>query len=113
MEVRGFIKNGIVEELYPYYHWSGLVENVSGDILNEVRRDYEKNFIEVIRRDLPIILKYSKLIAERMDGYWSVDFARTEKDWYFIDMALGESSWRPEELDDADKKIQEALREVG
>jgi hypothetical protein len=36
------------------------------------------------------------MIAEVLDGYWSVDFAcDTAGKWHMIDMARGEISWHP------------------
>ncbi len=110
IEVRLFIKDGRVVEIYPYYHWSGLEERVSDDILEELRKDYEENLVGAIKRDLNEIIKYAEIIAERVGGYWSVDFAGTDKGWYFIDMALGKRSWKPKETDELDRELLSILK---
>ena len=41
-----------------------------------------------------IFINEAKKVAKEFDGFWSVDFARTENgEWYLIDMALGKVSW--------------------
>jgi len=100
VEARLFIKGGKAVEAYPYYHWSGLEERISkrlGEKIKELRRDYER-YVSIIKEDLDVLLKYAGVIAEKVEGYWSVDFVRTDRGWYFIDMALGalgEYSWKP------------------
>ena len=100
VEVRLFIKGGKVVEAYPYYHWSGIEERLSkrlGEKIKELRRDYER-YVGIIKEDLDVLLKYAGVIAEKVEGYWSVDFAKSDKGWYFIDMALGEYSWKPRKV---------------
>jgi len=71
-------------------------------LLAKLREDYRENLVEVIRRDLDVVLSYARVIAERVEGYWSVDFAKTSRGWYFIDMTLGKASWKPKEKDKLD-----------
>jgi len=70
--------------------------------LAKLRENYRENLVEVIRRGLDIFLGYARVIAERVEEYWSVDFAKTSSGWYFIDMALGKASWKPKEKDKLD-----------
>jgi len=37
---------------------------------------------------------FSKMIGEKVGGYWSIDWLNTEKGWYMIDMALGAESYK-------------------
>ena len=68
-----------------------------------------ENLVAVIRRDLDVLVGYGEVIARRVEGYWSVDFAMSSGKWYFIDMAIGEASWKPRKLDVLDKILLEAL----
>ena len=111
LEVRLFIKDGKVVEVYPYYHWTGIEERLSkrlGEKIKELRKDYER-YVNAIKRDLDILLKYARVVAERVEGYWSVDFAKAGE-WYFIDMATGELSWMPQRMDEFDRRLNALLR---
>jgi len=121
LEVRVFVRNGKVEKVYPYYHWSGLVEGVvdaekDRDTLPLLEKEYVENYVSAIISSIKTIKEYAERIAnaDGIKGYdWSIDFALVDKngklEWYFIDMALAEASWRPEKETDEDKLIAEAL----
>ena len=134
VEARLFIRNGEVEEVYPYYHWSGIIEHyrrqeIGASIffsanpapvirtlrreIEETRRDYEKNLVERIKRDLGLLVKYGRIISERIEGYWSVDFVLAGGEWYFIDMAVGEASWKPRKLDETDVILTNTYKAQG
>jgi len=114
IEVRFFIKDGKITEVYPYYHFSGLAEKyydrLSEEGLRELWQDY-KNYIEVIKNDLKTLVKYALIIAKHVDGYWSLDFAKAGK-WYFIDMALGKVSWKPKEIMKEDRELLARTKEI-
>lgn len=45
----------------------------------------------------------AQTVADEFDGYWSIDFARTESgEWYAIDMAPGVASWHPDACEKPD-----------
>ncbi len=44
-----------------------------------------------------LLSKYTCIIAEQFEGYWSIDFCRAKTGkWYCIDMATGNRSWHPD-----------------
>ncbi len=48
--------------------------------------------------EIVLLTKQANLIAEVLDGFWSVDFCKAlDGTWYFIDMAIGQRSWHPED----------------
>lgn len=60
-----------------------------------------KNLIEVINaepeRQISILKCYTEMVAEKFDGYWSVDYCKAKDGrWILIDMATGYNSWHPE-----------------
>jgi len=90
-EVRVMIKDHDIDEWFFYWPEDAIrhpdKENWR-ELLNEMR--------EIARSEREIFCKIAKSVAKVLDGYWSVDFARTKKgEWILIDMALGEVSWRP------------------
>lgn len=47
--------------------------------------------------EVTILSNYAKMIAEVLDGNWSIDFAKGKDGcWWLIDMALAEESWHPD-----------------
>jgi len=121
LEVRVFVKGGAVERIYPYYHISGLKKYVLSKMSNvdyeEILREYRSRYVQTIIDGVDEITRLAETIA-RADGIrehdWSIDFVLAEvkgrKAWVFIDMALAEASWRPEEETDEDKLIMEAAK---
>lgn len=91
VEVRWFIKNGDVQCCH--FYW---MENA---IRFPDKPDWEERLERMKKRaydELDIHKKLALKIAKVMDGYWSVDFARTKSgEWICIDMALGEQSYHP------------------
>ena len=92
-EVRVFIRDGKV--LCHHYYWIK-------DAIRETRFK-PKNWEELLDKasklseeDIKTIYKYSELVAERFENYWSIDFMKSKDGkWYLIDMARGEISWHP------------------
>lgn len=92
-ERRYFIKYGKVLCHHPYWIEDAIwfskdfpeVQNWK-ELLRELNTETEEEIKELSH--------YSKLVAERLRDYWSVDFAMAKnKKWYLIDMALGDQSW--------------------
>ena len=96
-ERRYFIKDGNV--LCHHFYW----------IPEAIEQSYKKPSIEKWREisdqlnyegkeEIKVLSNYVSLVAEVMDGYWSVDFCKGKDGrWYLIDMATGERSWHPKD----------------
>ena len=61
-----------------------------------------KEILSEANRETPdevmLLTKYAAMIANELDGFWSVDFCKAaDGTWYFIDMAIGQRSWHPED----------------
>jgi len=116
IEVRVFAEKGEIKKIYPYFHWSGLKRHlafldVSGEAEEALRRDYISNYLFAIKRGLRDIIRYAKIISMEFDEEWSIDFALTRNGkWFFIDMALAETSWRPSEEDETDRLLEKLWR---
>lgn len=90
-EVRYYIRDGVVEEWFFYWPEDAIEHPDSKDWklkleeMKEVAREYED-----------VHFRLAEKVAEKFEGYWSVDFARLRDGrWILIDMALGEVSWHP------------------
>lgn len=90
-ERRYFIRNGKVLCHHPYW------------IKDAIRRPSVKNWEKIsdkmnkeTEEEVKLLTKYAKMIADRFDGYWSIDFCKAKDGrWFLIDMAVGEESWHP------------------
>lgn len=99
-EIRFFIKDGKVL----CWHWYWIEDAIifPSDEFWKEKLNREKKLTEV--SELEELNKYTKIIAKRFKGYWSVDFCKSkENQWILIDMALGHKSWHP---DDCKHKIK-------
>ena len=88
-ERRYFLKNKLIQCHHPYWpkdairtpnneNWENILEKQN----NETEKEIE------------LLSEYCLLVAERFEGYWSVDFAYGQDGkWYLIDMAEGEHSF--------------------
>ncbi len=93
VEVRWFIRNGDVQCCHFYWKEDAIVLPDVSDWMGRLRRMEKRAYDE-----LDIHKKLALKVAKVMDGYWSVDFARTKSgEWICIDMALGERSYHPSE----------------
>lgn len=94
-ERRYFIKNKQIQCHHPYWPKDAIrsPNNENWEkILNEQNKETEK--------EIEQLSEYSLLVAERFEGYWSVDFAYSQdEEWYLIDMAEGEHSFHWLECD--------------
>ena len=94
-ERRYFIKDGKVLCHHPYWpeeavrEWEWSVDKPNWrELLAELNRETPE--------EVELLTGYSLRVAEVMDGFWSIDYARArDGTWYLIDMAVGEISWHP------------------
>ena len=112
IEVRVFAEKGEIKKIYPYFHWSGLKRHLAylGASEESLYEDYVGNYLVAIKRGLRDIIRYAKTISSIFDEEWSIDFALANGKWFFIDMALAETSWRPSEEDETDRLLEEHWR---
>jgi hypothetical protein len=117
-EVRVFIKDGNIlcshfywpEKAIEEYHKSqdiNIDDFLTEDNIKETEENessgLEENWKEKLRKtkeetmsEKNIFYNYAQKVANKLNGYWSVDFAcDTDGNWYLIDMALGKDSWHP------------------
>jgi len=102
IEVRVMVKDGEVEQYFPYWHkeviereWQWLIpDQIREQEMSKLWKAYEE-YVKILENEKETFLNYAKQIAKTLDGYWSVDFARVKSTWYLIDMARGELSWKP------------------
>ena len=88
-ERRYFIYNHKVICHHPYWTSESIKDPQYTELLIELNTDTNEE------KDL--LNRYACQIAEKFDGYWSIDFCRAKtKKWYCIDMANGKESWHPE-----------------
>lgn len=96
-ELRFFIHNGEILDYHFYWPEESIIvqdpEKASNWELDwlKTKKDALENREEAVRQ--------AGIVAEKFrgQGFWSVDFARTESgEWYAIDMAKGEVSWMPD-----------------
>tara|TARA_Y100000310_G_scaffold344326_1_gene456456 strand:- start:910 stop:1677 length:768 start_codon:yes stop_codon:yes gene_type:complete len=93
-ERRYFVKDGEVVCNHPYWP----VESIRFDSYCVVPPDNWQGLLEELNtlseEDKKILYQYSKKIAQILEGYWSVDFAKgVNGTWYFIDTAKGDVSF--------------------
>lgn len=95
-EQRAFINDGKVYDTGFYWPMDGITRPDRDDW-----QDRYYDLIETVNKNSdrlrPLI---EKVASEFTTGYWSADFALTESlEWYCIDMARGEFSWHPEDIE--------------
>lgn len=93
-EVRFFIDEGEIDH-HGFYWPEDAIRKPDKDNWKTLLEDTKKEALESTEH-LENLLE--SICEEFSEGYWSVDFAKTENDgWYCIDMARGELSWDPAE----------------
>ena len=122
IEVRVIVEDGRVADVFPYYHISGLDEHVvrSEEQKRKVHGDYYGVYLPAVEEGLETIRKYAEKIASLpgiREYNWSMDFALVEtgggrREWYLIDMALAEHSWRPQREKRREEKLAVAAPAV-
>ncbi len=99
-ERRYFVRDGAVVCAHPYWPEEAIHSPSEEDWKQRLARLNRQSAAEI-----DLLTRHATLLAERLDGFWSVDFARgTDGTWYFIDAARGEDSWHPEDCEHAPKR---------
>lgn len=104
-ERRYFVNNGEVLCHHPYWNEDSVTDahvgegtrNVLGYLSHRLPNKWQEmlkelNFESV--DEVTLLTGYALKVAEVLDGYWSIDFACTRNQkWYLIDMAVGYDSY--------------------
>lgn len=99
-ERRYFINNGKVICHHAYWIEGAIT---SGHHKTDLPADWKSILAEVNREaedEILLLTNQATIIAGILDGFWSVDFCKAaDGTWYFIDMAIGQRSWHPEDCE--------------
>lgn len=96
-ERRYFVRDGEVECHHHYWVADAIAKGTRAEDLPKVWKRMLHKMNRESDEEIELLTANAKKIAERISGYWSVDFCQTTKGgWFFIDMAEGEKSWHPE-----------------
>ena len=101
-EIRVFLLDGEIHDYGFYWPEEAIWEqSATKENWRELHERVRETALHCVRTGH--LEKYANRVGEVFDdGYWSVDFALTERDqWYAIDMARGELSWHPEGIEQA------------
>ena len=91
-EIRFFINNGKVL----CWHWYWIEDAIRFPSVENWREILDKCRNSISEEEIETLNKYAKLVSEKLEGYWSVDFCQAKDGtWYLIDCALGKNSWHP------------------
>lgn len=90
-----FIKEGKIDGYYPYWPEDAIKSNDEGFLPDNWKKQLE-SLNKIDSKERKTLIKYAMLVADVLEGYWSIDFAKSQNGkWYLIDVATGERSWRP------------------
>lgn len=96
-ERRYFVKNGKVVCHHPYWIQDAIEKGISHK--PPLPRNWKQLLADLNRETLQEIQElsaYAEVFANRVHGFWSVDFAYTQDGhWILIDAGRGEISWHP------------------
>lgn len=90
-ERRCLVRDGKLEDIYPYWPVGALKYSINGD------GDIAKvgKISRITEDEVSILTPLAERAGRALGGYWSVDFMETERGWVLIDCALAEQSWQP------------------
>jgi hypothetical protein len=98
-EFRFFIKNGKIQCFHPYWP-----DEAFQDDLSEEQKKKLKEIQKLDTKEKKELFLMTEYIAKFFKDYWSVDFLKAKnRDWYVIDMAVGERSYHWKECKYAKK----------
>jgi hypothetical protein len=104
-EVRYFIKKNKVQCCH--FYW---VEDAIRFVKEKI--DWRKELAEMKDEAMSDTehRKYANRVAKVIDGYWSIDFAKSRSsDWYLIDMAIGNESYHPSDCKFLSREEREVM----
>lgn len=114
IEARLIVEDGRVMMGFPYYHIGGLVERFH-EYVSEwdyIFEAYHENYARIFLESYPLLREYAERIGRIVPGSWSVDFMLSKNsEWYFIDMARAEESWKPPRYDKVKPEARRLLEE--
>jgi len=104
-EFRFFVRDHNVVGYGWYWCERAIYEGTRSGLPRYWKHKLKKARESIGRVEINKLIRYAQLIANRVDGYWSVDFCRgKDKVWYMIDMAIGKASWMPEDYKEIDNR---------
>lgn len=99
-ERRYFVRDGKAECHHPYWPEEAIEEWAKDHHHSVLPENWRKLLAAQnteLNPEIGLLTSYAEQIGRKVEGYWSVDFAKSrEGSWYFIDMAEGDMSWHPE-----------------
>lgn len=105
-ERRYFIKDGAIQCFHPYWYPPAIHDASYPDYQDTL--DYLN---KETNEEKKLLSEYALKVADVMDGYWSVDFAKAlDGKWYLIDMARGEDSFHWLECRYCSEKMREQYK---
>lgn len=94
-ERRYFIKDGLIQCHHPYWP-SDAIRKPNNENWEKLLEKQNKE----TEKEIELLSKYCLMVAKRLEGYWSVDFAYGQDGkWYLIDIAEGDRSFHWLECD--------------
>jgi len=91
-ERRYFVRDGKVEEHFPYWPQ----HSIEGHVDEETHPDWRGLLSEDNKQNaeqIKLLTGLSENAMQGIEGYWSIDWLRTTDGWYCTDMALGDASY--------------------
>lgn len=97
-ERRYFIRDGQVECHHPYWVQAAVAEGMPVTPITYTPVVGWHRHLAALNaesdEEVALLSEYAELLGERLEGYWSLDFARDwDGAWWFIDAALGDVSF--------------------
>ncbi len=108
-ERRYFIEDGRVLCHHPYWIKEAIhkpsVENWES-LSDEMNQEPDG--------EVGLLTNLAEIIGQKVGGFWSVDFCKAKNGgWFFIDMAMGENSWHPEDCPNNRTEKIDLLQQLG
>jgi hypothetical protein len=101
-ERRYFIKDGKIICRHPYWVKDAIIRPSSPRW-----EEYLKEMNTETLQEIDELTHYANLMAGVLDGFWSLDFCRAATGkWFFIDAAIGERSWHPEDCPNCPEEVK-------
>lgn len=90
-EFRFFMRDGVIEHCQPYWPPKSIIG--PSDAYWKLRLEAANQFLSLAEQHL--LQELAQAASRAVPGFWSVDFLQgADGDWFLIDMAEGERSYR-------------------